>query len=71
MVQNKAEIASESIYNPRASRALERAPAARDFALRAHILPPPPPNQKIVLALLGYAGVSSGPFWEQVWEPLP
>ena len=35
MVQNKAEIASESIYNPRASRALERALDPSHKGLRA------------------------------------
>ena len=38
MVQNKAEIASKSIYNPRASRALERALDPDRKGLRASAL---------------------------------
>ena len=68
MVQNKAEIASDSIHNPRASRALERALDPGRKGLRAHMFtPPPPPNT--VLALSGYTGVSSGPSEKKFENP--
>ena len=68
MVQNKAEIASKSIYKPRASRVHERALDPGRKGLRAldvrfaHIFAPPPPPSKTVLANSGCTGVSSGPF---------
>ena len=80
MVQNKDEIASESINNPRASRTLGRAldpgreglRASRSWcALRAHILTPPKKNKKkkTVLALSGCTGVSSGPSQKKFENP--
>ena len=72
MVQNKAEIASESIYNPRASRALERALDPSHKGLRArdvrftHIFCPP---SKTVLALSGCTGISSGPSEKKFEKP--
>ena len=76
MVQNKAEIASESINNPRASRALEWAldPGRKGLRARevrfAHIfLPPLPPKTKKVLALSGCTGISSGPSEKKFENP--
>ena len=70
MVQNKAEIASKSIYNPRASRALERALDPGRKRLRAslaHFGAPP----ETVLALSGCTGVSSGPSEKKFEKPCP
>ena len=67
MVQNKAEIASESTYNPRASMQgpwVGPGPRPQGTSRFAHIIlspPPPPPPPKTVLALSGCTGVSSGP----------
>ena len=72
MVQNKAEIASESINNPIASRALERAldPGRKGLRARnvhfAHIFLP---LQKTVLALSCGTGVSSGPSEKKFENP--
>ena len=76
MVQNKAEIASESINNPRGSRALgwaldprrERLCARSWCALRAHILTKKTKN-KTVMALSGCNGVSSGPSQKKFENP--
>ena len=59
MLQNKAQIAQESILTPSASRALKRAldPGREDFALRArsvHI------SQKIFSPVLKFPGGNCG-----------
>ena len=67
MVQNKAEIASKSMYNPRASRALERALDPGRKGLRASRTYSPP--LRTVLALSGCTGVLSGPSEKKFENP--